>query len=352
MSLILLQVRKVAEDLKQYTCDAMVGKEVYSSYSGMNKARGQIKKSRLVFTTCIGAGLGLLRSEQFETVIVDEASQQTEPASLVPLVKGCKKAILVGDHVQLGPTVQKHAAVMQFDISLFERLWTSGTSISKAMLDTQYRMHESICKFSSEEFYEGMLKTGIPEDARTLPESAFPWPLLPSSNVTSSKTPHRYSRMVFVECTALEDLGQKSKSNAGQAQLTAKICSLLCSAPSASPSSTGSVPAPSIAILTPYSRQVDLLKIHLGRFPNTEVSSIDGFQGREADIVVFVTVRCNVKGEIGFLRDLRRLNVVVTRARKGVVVVGNRGTLTGGEGEEPSDMVWRRLLALLVPVEV
>lgn len=101
----------------------MMDKEIYSSYSAMNNARDQIKKCRLVFTTCIGSGLGLLRSESFDTVIIDEASQQTEPASLVPLVKGCRKAILVGDHVQLGATVQPHAVLIRFDVSLFERLY-------------------------------------------------------------------------------------------------------------------------------------------------------------------------------------------------------------------------------------
>lgn len=104
----------MAEDLKKYTCDAMAGKEIYTSYTTLNKARDQIKKCRLIFTTCIGAGLGLLRKEYFDIVIIDEASQQTEPTSLVPLVKGCQKAILVGDHVQLGPTVQRHAILQQF----------------------------------------------------------------------------------------------------------------------------------------------------------------------------------------------------------------------------------------------
>jgi superfamily I DNA and/or RNA helicase len=101
----------------------MAGKEIYTCYSALNRARDQIKKCRLVFITCIGAGLGLLLSESFDSVIIDEASQQTEPASLVPLVKGCQKDILVGDHVQLGAMVQKHAVLQGFSISLFEKLY-------------------------------------------------------------------------------------------------------------------------------------------------------------------------------------------------------------------------------------
>jgi superfamily I DNA and/or RNA helicase len=165
----------------------MAGKEIYTNHAALKEAQNQIKKCNLVFTTCIGAGLGLLRSMVFDTVIIDEASQITEPASLVPLVKGCQKAILVGDHVQLGPTVQQHALLVQFDVSLFERLYrqqvssntgdkTNPSGMTKVMLDTQYRMHESICRFSSVEFYENKLLTGISDNARPVPASEFPWP--------------------------------------------------------------------------------------------------------------------------------------------------------------------------------
>jgi len=425
------QVRKVADDLKKSTCDAMAGKELHGNHSAMNKARDRIKKCRLIFTTCIGSGLGLLRSESFDTVIIDEASQQTEPASLVPLVKGCKKAILVGDHVQLRATVQQHAVISQFDISLFERLYlqpdsaASSNGIAKVMLDTQYRMHSSICAFSSAEFYENKLQTGIADNSRPLPPSGFPWPATPLSK--------NHTRMIFVECNTPEELGHKSKSNKGQAQRCYQICTLLDTSPDPTPNATATVtntnknssmttnsavaqtlkatkllttttpkgeqnPAPkistkapkptiaekprsssrsdniskatnlvaipdlkasktskptpktshsstrkasaqptssmpqptspstarplptpvpdslpprkqesppSIAVLTPYARQTLLLKPLLSSFPNVEISSIDGFQGREADIVIFVTVRCNVHYEIGFLKDLR-----------------------------------------------
>ncbi|KAF4628609.1 hypothetical protein G7Y89_g9545 [Cudoniella acicularis] len=355
-------VRKVAEDLKKYTCDAMAGKEIYTSYSSLNKARDQIKKCRLIFTTCIGAGLGVLRSESFDTVIIDEASQQTEPASLVPLVKGCRKAILVGDHVQLGATVQKHAVVQQFDISLFERLYKQPTVgsglISKVMLDTQYRMHGSICQFSSNEFYDSRLRTGISDYSRPLPTSEFPWASAMSrASGKSSSSGDNNKRMVFVECSSPEDLGRKSKTNEGQANLCHEICRKLCTEAAkattkAKPQATLAIEQQSIAVLTPYSRQVDLLKGRLSQFPNVEVCSIDGFQGREADIIVFVTVRCNVHREIGFLKDLRRMNVALTRARAGVVVIGNRATLTMGTGDVENAAVWKRLLCALVEVRI
>ncbi|TFB03406.1 putative RNA-dependent RNA polymerase 1 [Trichoderma ghanense] len=336
------EVRKVGEDLRKYTCDALAGQEVHSSHDAMRKAKKRVKEAGIIFTTCIGAGLGLLRDQVFDTVIVDEASQQTEPASLVPLVKGCQKAILVGDHVQLRPTVQNIALALNFDVSLFERLYTrQGTThgMVKVMLDTQYRMHPSICSFISKEFYEGKLLSGLQDTDRPMPPSSFPWPASSAINGSTSAP-----RMIFIECAGREDLGHKSKSNKEQADLCHSICKLLRTSP-AGPSTETEANDASIAVLTPYSRQSEILQRLLSGIPNIEISSIDGFQGREADIVIFVTVRCNESREIGFLKDLRRMNVALTRAKYGMIVVGNRATLTGGREEEESTGMWRRLLA-------
>ncbi|KAJ4288053.1 hypothetical protein N0V90_012070 [Kalmusia sp. IMI 367209] len=316
---------KVASDLRSYTCDAMLGKDLTGNLPARRKAQKRIKDSRLIFTTCTGAALGLLRTESFDVVIVDEASQQTEPATLVPLVKGCSRAILVGDHVQLRATVQKHAVITGYDVSLFERHYNlpERPGIAKVMLGTQYRMHRSICNFSSTEFYEGKLKTAVADRTRPLPPSMFPWP--------------ENSRLAWVECSSSEDLGRQSKANAGQVALCKKVIQLLKDPPPAPPTTSASAPSPSptIVILTPYTRQKEALAPAI---PNVEVSSIDGFQGREADIVVFVTVRCNTACAMGFLTDMRRLNVVMTRAKTGVVVIGNKQTLTGtAMGEEAVD---------------
>jgi len=367
-----IQVRKVADDLKRYTCDAMAGKEIYTNQATLEQARNKIKKCRLVFTTCTGAGLGLLRPEIFDMVIIDEASQITEPASLIPLVKGCQKAILVGDHVQLGATVKQHAVLQQFDVSLFERLYkqkhslrnsgnasTSTTPpVSKVMLDTQYRMHRSICSFSSAEFYENKLLTGITDTARPLPASEFPWPVaLSGGGEQEHKRSRQQARILFVECSTPEDFGRKSKSNEGQANVCREICRRLCTAGSGATTESDSperafVEQQAIAVLTPYSRQADLLKQRLSDFKSVEVSSIDGFQGREADIVVFVTVRCNTRYEIGFLKDLRRMNVALTRARAAVIVIGHQQTLTMGTADPESRAVWTRLLKRLVHVKI
>ena len=310
----------------------MLGKDLNENPAGRRRAQKQIKECRLIFTTCIGAGLGLLRSEMFDTVVVDEASQQTEPQTLVPLTKGCSKAILVGDHVQLGATVSPHAEALGFEQSLFERLYRSPDSegrFCKVMLDMQYRMQASICGFSSAEFYEGRLKTAVQEDDRPLLPSSFPWP-----SIVDGKR----ERVFFVQCNAPEDLGRRSKSNAGQAALTQQICKGLQTVTGHATDLT----LPSVAVLAPYARQVELLK-GLQTSP-VQVNSIDGFQGREADVVVFVTTRCNPHCEIGFLKDLRRLNVVMTRAKSACIIIGDRATLTGGDKTEKATQMWTRLL--------
>ena len=155
----------------------------------------------------------------------------------------------------------------------------------------QYRMHRSICDFSSSEFYDGKLHTAVAEYARPLSCSLFPWP--------------KKNRMVWVECPESEELYCQSKWNVGQGVICKSIIELLKTPPPSPKSTTAAtVPgeSPSIVILTPYNRQKDLLTSEI---PNVEVCSIDSFQGREADIVVFVTVRCDVYHELGLLADMR-----------------------------------------------
>uniref|UniRef100_A0A0D2XF79 DNA2/NAM7 helicase-like C-terminal domain-containing protein n=1 Tax=Fusarium oxysporum (strain Fo5176) TaxID=660025 RepID=A0A0D2XF79_FUSOF len=257
----------------------MAGQEIHSDYKALKKATEMAKRSDTIFTTCIGAGIRLNCSEFFDIVTVDEASQQTEPSSLVPLVNGCSQAILVGDHVQLRPTVNQTALALDFDISLFERLYTKvkhskgNGGLRALVLDTQY--------------------------PRVTKQRRGPGTI-------------DYERAIFINCDAKEMPGQKSKEN-----------------------------------------RVEVLKRMLSSISyRIEVSSIDGFQGREADVIVFVTVRYNEHREIGFLKDMRRMNVALTQARSALLVVGSRVTLTEGTADEESASMWRRLLGSLTEVKL
>ena len=365
----------MSADLRAYTCDAMEGKDLTAHPEVRRKALTRIQAARLIFTTCIGAGLGLLKSERFETVIVDEASQQTEPASLIPLVKGCRRAILVGDHVQLRTTVRPHAKLLEHDVSLFERLYaTNGNDevVKKVMLNTQYRMHPSICAFPSSAFYDGLLLSAPSCSNNPLSPSCFPWPKDAKSNETRQ-------RCVLVPCSSPEDMGHKSKANAGQAEICKEVYRLLTTSPTSAPpqapktlskpSMPVAVPAPSqsIAILAPYKSQEELVARSC---PGVKVSTIDSFQGQEADIIIYVTVRSNAHGTLGFLSDMRRLNVALTRAKSGLILIGDKQMLGSSpfersgipvksedddeeaEAETHEKQIWRGLIGGLGIVEV
>lgn len=145
----------------------MLGQDLIGNLPARCKAQRRIKDAHLIFTICIGASLSVLRDENFNVVLVDKASQQTEPMTLVPLVKGCSRAILVGDHVQLRATVQQNAVLTGYNISLFKRHYNmqKREGVAKVMLDTQYYMHHTICHFSSIEFYKNRLKTAVSDNS-------------------------------------------------------------------------------------------------------------------------------------------------------------------------------------------
>jgi regulator of nonsense transcripts 1 len=130
-------ISKVNPNMQHFTVDARVGGDLDENNRLAKRARERVQTAILVFTTCAGAGLGTLRNAEFDISIVDEASQCTEPTTLIPLVKGCSRAILVGDHVQLRPIVHRMGQALQYDRSLLERLYTSPNQrgITRRMLE-------------------------------------------------------------------------------------------------------------------------------------------------------------------------------------------------------------------------
>jgi hypothetical protein len=318
----------LSKTAKRFWVGAFVEGDFNKPSAAMKEAQKKVQEAQIIFTTCTGAALGLLRKLQFAYVIVDEASQLTEPNCLIALVKGCRKAVLVGDHVQLRPTVTPLGAVYQYDISLFERLYGQPevAGVAKIMLDTQYRMHPEIAKFPSTRFYGGKLLSGVSTVDRQITETKFDWGGWP---------------VKFINCPAVPDGLESSyfgsKSNQGQAQICRDIVSRLQQPSSQSVKDVSEQidsPKFSIAVVTPYTAQVKLLQT-LGKPVDSKtvssitVSTIDSFQGREADVIVFCTVRCNSYCSIGFLADERRMNVALTRAKRGLIVVGHKETLIG-----------------------
>jgi regulator of nonsense transcripts 1 len=256
---------------------------------------------------------------------MDEATQASEPSALVPITRGCRQLILVGDHKQLPPTViSRDAEKGGLGRSLFDRLMKCG--MPTHMLTTQYRMHPTIREFPSARFYDNKLEDGC-KPADRPPAAGFLWP--------DWDKPVAF---VPIEGVEIEDEEGKSKSNMDEAAKVVSIVDDLLAA--------GDISAQDIGVISPYNGQVRLLTdlfIQAGGFEDgepyngLEIKSVDGYQGREKEIIIFTAVRANERGEIGFLSDKRRLNVAITRARRGLIVLGNPTTLR-------HDGTWRSYL--------
>ena len=271
--------------------------------------------AEVVCATTIGAGHHILGDRKFPIVLIDEATQASEPSALVPIVRGCRQLILVGDHKQLPPTViSEKAEAGGLNQSLFERLNKCG--VPAHMLTTQYRMHPVIREFPSARFYDNRLEDGCGAAQRPTPAGLL-WP--------DWDNPLAF---IPVDGSELQDEEGSSRSNYAEAAKVLSVVQNLLEA--------GDLATKDIGVITPYNGQVrvlsDLFQQAGGRdmgepYHGLEIKSVDGYQGREKEVIVFSTVRANENGEVGFLSDRRRLNVALTRARRGLIIVGHPNTL-------------------------
>jgi len=287
-----------------------------------------IHDAEVICATNSTVGSEILKSERFDFAVIDEATQSTEPSSLIPVLSA-RRFIMAGDHKQLPPTVlNDEAARGNLSKSLFERLLELYGDKIRAMLDVQYRMNEEIAEFPSKEFYGGKLKADASVKKHNLLD------LLPEEQNSGLK-PEDAKPFLFVDTCGSEGYkertraGSTSKENAGEAELVVAIAERLLSL---------GVKPEDIAVISPYVDQVARIKKEL-RVEGLEIKTVDGFQGREKEVVIVSFVRSNKSGEVGFLRDLRRLNVSITRARRKLVLIGDSQTL---ESEE----CYKRLIEL------
>lgn len=283
-----------------------------------------LEAADVICCTCVGAGDPRLARLKFHSILIDESMQSTEPECMVPVVLGAKQLILVGDHCQLGPVVMcKKAARAGLSQSLFERLVVLG--IRPFRLEVQYRMHPELSRFPSNFFYEGSLQNGVCADERKLKGIDFPWP--------QPEKP-----MFFYVTQGQEEIAGSGTSylNRTEAANVEKLTTrfLRCG-----------VKPEQIGIITPYEGQRAYLvqymqyqgSLHAKLYQEIEVASVDAFQGREKDIIIMSCVRSNEHQGIGFLNDPRRLNVALTRAKYGIIIVGNPKVLS----KQP---LWNHLL--------
>lgn len=253
----------------------------------------------------------ILKRKSIDLLVMDEASQATEPSAWIPIL-GAQKIIMAGDHFQLPPTViSKKAEEMGLAKTLFERFHRLLGEEWKTLLRVQYRMHEKIMAFSSSEFYEGKL---IAHD------SVREHKLSDLAHVQKNKDTREVFLFLDTAGRGFEEeleAGSESRFNRQEAELLLEHLNRLL---------ISGLKPEEIAVISPYSAQVRLLA-SLMPVPGIEVDSVDGFQGREKEAVLVSLVRSNLEGTMGFLADTRRMNVAMTRARRKLLVTGDSATL-------------------------
>jgi len=270
-----------------------------------------LAKADVVLATHGGISKPILK-KPFDLLIMDEASQATEPLSWVPITQA-KKVVFAGDSLQLPPTIySEEAKNAGLGLTLFERLQKIVPDEGQTLLRIQYRMHETIMGFSSEQFYEGRLIA----DESVRAHTAHEIPGVEATDLTQKP-------LIFVDTagSGYEEAWNElleSRENEGEARLALKLYQQLRQA---------GLPAKQIALITPYVAQVRLLRSLAAGDTAMEIGSIDGYQGREKEAIILSLVRSNDRGEVGFLSDTRRMNVGLTRARRLLIVLGDSTTL-------------------------
>lgn len=293
--------------------------------------------SKVVLGTLHGAGSRELMSvygEQtfgmdnpfFDTIIIDEVSQSLEPQCWIPIINhlGCKRLIIAGDNMQLPPTIKSldedvkidSATMANLEVTLFDRLVNDleGDRFKK-LLDTQYRMNKKIMEFPSLELYDGELKAFKDNEDITLADI---------KEVEADDDTNEVCIWMdtqggeYPEQTNEDE--NNSKFNEMEVMLVEKHVEKLMHL---------GVKPQAIGIISPYNAQVSLIKRHITT-PGIEISTVDGFQGREKEVIIMSLVRSNDIKEVGFLKDKRRLNVAMTRPKRQLYIIGDLELITEG----------------------
>lgn len=273
-----------------------------------------LQNSEVITCTLVGASHPTLRGKKYKTVFIDEAAQALEPACWIPICRA-ERVIFAGDHFQLPPTIKsREAANNGLAETLFEKCIKRHPEAA-SMLQVQYRMHEDIMGFPSKYFYDDQLIAHPTIKNHQLPNQS-PMRFIDTAGCgynetldpeTLSKYNEDEARLLIHSLEQLVDqIGLQEWIHAGY----------------------------SIGIITPYSAQVAILLSlaeetpHLNEIASLiSINTVDAFQGQERDVIAISLVRSNDSGEIGFLNDIRRTNVAITRARKKVIIIGDSSTL-------------------------
>jgi len=278
-----------------------------------------LNNTEAVCCTLVGSSHPVLRGRKFTTVFIDEAAQALEPACWIPLLKS-QRVVFAGDHCQLPPTIKSQEAAKQgLAKTLFEKGIEKYPELA-SMLQVQYRMHESIMEFPSKYFYKDKLVAHESVKHELLRPYEQPIEFIDTAGSGYSEK---------------QDSETLSRYNQGEAELLVQQVEKLVESIGSSAWLDEGI---TMGIITPYSAQVDKLQ-HLAEGSSIleplhrliSINTVDAFQGQERDVIAISFVRSNEKSEVGFLADIRRTNVAMTRARKKLILIGDSATLGANE---------------------
>ena len=281
-------------------------------------------QARVIASTLVGAGHRLLDGKKFGTLFIDEAAQALEAACWIP-IRRASRVILAGDHCQLPPTVKSLEAMKGgLGTTLMERI-VKNKPECVSLLQVQYRMNDEIMQFSSDYFYHGQMKSAPEVAHRLIHEGDAPILWFDTSSINLGEDEKNDFREQFIG----ESFGRVNK---GEANLTISLLQIYFQRIGKQRILDDRI---DVGIISPYRAQVQYLKRLIKKrtffkpFRHLiSVNTVDGFQGQERDVILISLVRANDAGQIGFLRDLRRMNVAITRARMKLFILGDAPTLT------------------------
>ena len=304
-------------------------------------------EARVIACTLVGSAHRLLEGMKFGTLFIDEAAQALEAACWIPM-RRASRVILAGDHCQLPPTVKSIAALRAgLGKTLMERIAENKPEVV-TLLKIQYRMNEDIMRFSSDWFYGGQVESAPQIKYRSILDFDHPITWIDTSNEenqitiegedapedsastsSSSSAANQNSDLNFKEQFVGESYGRINKAEAELTLLT--LAEYFTKIGKQRVLGDGI----DVGIISPYRAQVQYLKKLIKKYEFFKpyrrlisVNTVDGFQGQERDVILISLVRSNDEGQIGFLKDLRRMNVAMTRARMKLIILGNKETMT------------------------
>lgn len=271
-------------------------------------------EARVIACTLVGSANRLLEGQKYNTLFIDEAAQALEAACWIP-IRRVRRVVLAGDHCQLPPTVKSLAALKAgLGRTLMERLVENHPE-AVTLLGVQYRMNEEIMRFSSDWFYDGKVKSAPQVKHRSILDYDIPMEWIATDADGEEFVGESFGRINKKEAEQTLDILKQYFTKIGKTRILEERID--------------------VGVISPYRAQVQYLR-HLVKRDAffkpyrslISINTVDGFQGQERDVILISLVRSNDDGQIGFLRDLRRMNVAITRARMKLIILGNPETMT------------------------